>query len=333
MRGFTILLVVMSHVSGFILMQGGTSCYSMSNVFGLFMMPLFFFISGFVMYKARKRWNLPETCLFLKKKITALVLSPMLFMLVMGKVSDSDFVTAMCTVGKGGYWFTFTLFEYFILYIFFHRLVGGVTKSSRVEDLLLLLIGLGVYAFVIGLSGHFNLEYGLLGFWGIQKLLYFMYFIIGTRIRKHFGWFEMLLDKKYSTALLLGLFVTLCLFPEWKSLLGGFYTQTAAIAGVLLVLAIFRHYQYALRKDFRLGCLLQFVGQRTLDIYLIHYFFIFSNLQIIFPNFGTLNTPFAELMLSFVVSVVIVACSLLVSLVLRVNPFVAHMLFGQKYNR
>lgn len=48
LRGLTIILVVFSHVSLFLL---GSNCPS-NDVFLLFRMPLFFFISGYMAYSA-----------------------------------------------------------------------------------------------------------------------------------------------------------------------------------------------------------------------------------------------------------------------------------------
>lgn len=331
MRGFTITLVVMWHVSIFVLMQSGG--YSINLAFALFRMPLFFFVSGFVLYKSGRKWDKTEVCQFLRKKITVQILSPILFMIVFAKVFSEDFLEMLFASSKGGYWFTFTLFEYFVIYILVQKALRLVKSKGLTKDALLLSIGLGMSAAVILANWALGAEaeMGICGLLGLPQSIYFMFFVIGSLVRKHYHKVESILDKKYTVAVLMTAFVVLVLSPGCHSLAGPLYSKTASLVGIFLVLSIFRRYRNELSKATRIGTVLQYVGRRTLDIYLLHYFFVLSNLKAIFPDFGALQSPFVELMLSFVVSVVIIACCLLVSSVLRTSPFMAHFLFGQKY--
>lgn len=78
MRGFTMILVVFSHVqyfgygefiqSVYNFVWGG-SCLIYRDLITLFFMPLFFFISGFVLYKPDVEWNY-VALLFLATKFT-----------------------------------------------------------------------------------------------------------------------------------------------------------------------------------------------------------------------------------------------------------------------
>lgn len=81
-----------------------------------FYMPLFFFISGFVLYKARMEWSLTNSWMFLKGKVSFLLIAPLLFMLAIAQVKGSDMTETLFSNMKGGYWFTFSLFEYFLIY-------------------------------------------------------------------------------------------------------------------------------------------------------------------------------------------------------------------------
>lgn len=331
MRGFTILLVVMSHVSTFILMQSPAGqCYSLNRTFTLFRMPLFFFVSGFVLYKAGRKWNKTETCAFLGKKIPVQILSPLVFMTVIANVFQKNFLWMLYDPWKGGYWFTFTLFEFFVVYILAQQALGLIRNHDGLKDALLLTAGLAASAAIWLFNGHVAAAQS-----DISRLLgsphghYFMYFVIGTLARKYYGTVELLLDKKYTTAMLMTAFFGLCLLPVPS----GWIIAGAGLTGVFLVLSIFRRYRDDLGRAHRAGRVLQFVGRRTLDIYLIHYFFIKSNLTVMFPDFGAMQSPFAEFIVSFLVAVVIIACCLLVSAVIRTSPFMAHFLFGQKYLR
>lgn len=333
MRGFTIILVVMTHVSTFVLMQ--TFGYTINYTFSLFRMPLFFFVSGFVLYKSGRMWNRTEVSQFLKKKIPVQVLSPLIFMMVIAKVFQDDFQSMLFGHFKGGYWFTFTLFEYFVIYILVQQALRLVRNNEWLKDALLLLAGLVVSgAVLLFVKAHRSeIDTGVVGLLGVSQGSYFMFFVIGSLVRKHYKTVEPLLDNKYTVAVLLSAFIILCLFSEWYYVLGTLYTKSAGLIGVFLVLSVFHKYRNELGKTTKVGYVLQYVGRRTLDIYLIHYFFVWSNLKVLFPDFGALQSPFAEFILSFMVAVVIIACSLLVSAVIRTSPLMAHFLFGQKYSK
>ncbi len=344
MRGFTILLVVMWHVSLNVLIPA-QDCYSLNGTFALFRMPLFFFVSGFVLYKAGRKWDISESCQFLRKKVTVQILSPLIFMSVIAIVFKLDLVEMFFDPSKGGYWFTFTLFEYFVAYILVQQVLKLISGYDWLKDAFLLSVGLVVSPAAILLYQLFSSGGGMdvVGLLSVVRGVYFMFFIIGTLVRKHYTTVESLLDKKYTVAVLLVSFVVLCLLLECYDVcrydVCGFdvcrygLSKSAGLIGVFLVLSIFRRYRNELDKTNKVGYVLQYVGRRTLDIYLIHYFIIRSNLKTVLPNFSALQAPFAEFILSFLVAVVIIACCLLVSAVIRTSPFMAHLLFGQKYPR
>ena len=68
MRGFTMILVVAYHVAQMGFMQPVKQSSSMSFLM-LFRMPLFFFVSGFLAYKASLKWDFNTFISLLGKKI------------------------------------------------------------------------------------------------------------------------------------------------------------------------------------------------------------------------------------------------------------------------
>ena len=84
LRGFTMILVVAVHIYSLCFMQGNVEEYDLSynNFFGLFRMPLFFFISGFVFYKSNRLWNLASLNKFFKDKIRVQLFSTSIFFLL-----------------------------------------------------------------------------------------------------------------------------------------------------------------------------------------------------------------------------------------------------------
>ena len=109
-----------------------------------------------------------------------------------------------------------------------------------------------------------------------------------------------------------------------------FFCVLTALSGLLLVLAFFRKNAAVFSGGTVVGRLSQYVGKRTLDIYLLHYYFVFSNLGEVLPDFSLYKEPFSELLVSFAVSIIIIAFCLLISAILRLSPVIAHYGFGQK---
>lgn len=332
MRGFTILLVVMWHVSYFGMGFAGSDTFNVQEyVLVPLRMPLFFFVSGFVMYKATFLWNYSNSAQFLKKKVLVQVISPLIFMVAMSLVKGSDIVSALYDPRKGGYWFTFTLFEYFLIYIFSQQVVMVFKMKSKVDDVFHATVALAIYLLTTWtFVERYSLDDGLTGALGISNLHYYVFFIIGTRCRKHQGMLERLLNTRYFTATVLCVFIVLLLVPSMDRFSSTLYHLLLSISGVLCVYSVFHHYQGQFNSNNKVGKSLIFIGRRTLDIYLLHYFFVYSNLPSVLPNFALLDSPFLEIVVSFVISVIVVVGCLLVSSVLRSSPILAHFLFGQK---
>jgi len=174
------------------------------------------------------------------------------------------------------------------------------------------------------------LHTGVTSLIGVPTWHNFIFFVIGTRIRKFFCEFENLLETKWFVLFSVSIFFLLNLIPQTKMVSSTLWNFLTASTGIVMVFAFFRQYQDAFDNAHRIGRWIQFVGRRTLDIYLIHYFFVFSNMQAVLPNFGQLNSPFLEFILSTIITLLIIGCSLGVSCILRLSPVMAHFLFGQK---
>ena len=78
----------------------------------------------------------------------------------------------------------------------------------------------------------------------------------------------------------------------------------------------------------RIGKALQFIGRRTLDVYLLHYFFV--NNSMAWVKTFNFNSPTIIFIISIATSLVIIGICLLVSKFLRTNDLLGKILFGAK---
>ena len=104
MRGFTMILVVYSHVCSMCL---GDSWMGYNDVFYLFRMPCFFFISGWLFDPLRGTF-----CSVAKHKFMVQIVPTLIFLLLL---APPPLFFSRLGATKGGYWFTFVLFEFFII--------------------------------------------------------------------------------------------------------------------------------------------------------------------------------------------------------------------------
>ena len=78
---------------------------------------------------------------------------------------------------------------------------------------------------------------------------------------------------------------------------------------------------------------LKCIGTRTLDIYLLHYFFLPRFLLAYAPQLSAYDNKLLEFIIALSIALVVVAVCLLVSYLIRLSPFLGHYLFGVKYER
>ncbi len=325
MRGFTMFLVVMCHVSAW-----GLNCDGYSSIFSTFRMPLFFFISGFVFYKVNTLWNWEQTISFLKKKLPVQIISPFLFLVAYIAVNDCNLLDSLVMESKAGYWFTFVLFEFFVIYIILQQIFKFLHIRGVWKDIAFTVVGLAMYILmhhkVIGNSV-------LVTTLCCVNWRYFIFFILGSITKKYFHKFEQLLDHTPLILSCIIIFVGFSIFPV-LDYISVYLTRLAlAISGIVVVFAGFRHYQNIFSKEHAIGRIMQFIGRRTLDIYLLHYFFVFGGISAVFADIPFSEAPFMGFVCSLIISCCVVAFCLFVSQIIRLSPWLAHFLFGQKLSK
>ncbi|MCQ2095451.1 MAG: acyltransferase [Bacteroidaceae bacterium] len=345
MRGFTMILVVAYHVA----LQGfcQTPRLSASMPFWvLFRMPLFFFISGFLAYRRNAQWSFSCLMRMTGKKVRVqLVPTVVFFLAAMLLLHPSDFpgnvVEQIHSPTKGGYWFTLVLLYMFIIYYLFTFIEHRFSRRSFVPVCILWLLSIGIYETAYMPSvfwyafGNKATQKGLLFDTSLfQVMLFFQFFIYGNIVRRYWHRFEKLCSRPGFYLLILGVaffssveFLGLhWLKHEWANL-----SRTIAMYALLtLVFLSFRYYQAHFTKQTRTGRVLQYIGTRTLDIYLLHFLFI-PYLPEVGKYFnGHQHNFLADTTASVAVGFVVIAFCLLTSNILRISPFLKKYLFGRE---
>lgn len=340
MRGFTMLLVVYSHILffGYAGSFIANEVVSFNRLFVAFRMPLFFFISGFILFKKNIIWDFSTCCGFLKKKAKIQLIPTFFFLAIYIFIFDFSIYDSVVDPFKIGYWFTLALFEYFVLYILFRYVCHKLGKEDG-SDICLL-----IYAFLVlgvtptGLMLIHCYDPLICNVLGVSQMKYFLFFALGTLVRKHFDKVQKMLDNGKVTALFILLFflivfVVLHYGYEKKIFFKDLYFIFSGAMGLMLVFAFFRKYQNSFTQNTKLGRILQYIGRRTLDIYLLHYFFLPRNLKSFGQFFAENTNPTLEFFVSMAFAIVVVAICLLMSNIIRISPILGHYLFGVRLEK
>ncbi len=351
MRGFTMLLVVAYHVGQFSFGMSLKQSASMPFLV-LVRMPLFFFVSGFLAYSARATWQGGSALRAIGRKARVQLLPTAVFMglfVVLMKSASWDTLLAVLRLPtKGGYWFTYALFLMFLFYYMAEAILAKLgTLSSRFAHrfnasfvplcgmLVLWLASLFWYETAY-LPAHF--QYLKQPFWRwsslVQVALYFHFFLFGNLVRRRWAQVQRVFDAPWFFPVVCGVAVLCCgealkwhnLRMAWANL-----PRTVAMYALLLMVVMaFRHYGRFFSQATRVGRALQYVGCRTLDIYLLHFFFL-PRLPMVGQWLDKVRPGFVtEQVLTLGVAAFVVAACCIVSHFMRVSPVLRYYLFGRR---
>ena len=345
LRGFTMLMVVTNHVYG---MSFATNTkYSMfMSLCLLFRMPLFFFISGFLAWRPAFTWQPGQTASLVAKKFRVQVIPTLVFMTAYIALSGRHFwptmETSWASPMKAGYWFTLVLLEMFLIY---YALCYLCSRIERLRPGVTSWVLAGVWAVALfafctlympGIFSWYKAEWAQ---WTsiTEVARFFQFFLLGNLCSRHWNGVQRLLDSRWFFPLLIAVaFLGAGDYLRWHNLRlywANLPRTLAMYSLVLITVAFFRHYRDWFSKDSRVGAALQYIGVRTLDVYLLHYFFL-PKLPSVGKWFTSNSHNFVlEGTAAFALAVLVVAFALLTSHVLRVSPLLKKWLFGREDRR
>ena len=333
MRGFTMILVVFAHVCHFCF---GDSRMGYNAIFILFRLPCFFMLSGWLFEPVSKNAFLTVA----RHKAMVQLLPTFIFLILLAP--PPEFFHQLGAL-KGGYWFTFVLFEFFILYMVIVRIGKHWTP---------------ILAFVITIASFFYARYydslksssegfqllmiDMLGFLSVTTWRLFIFFYIGTWMRRHFDAFIRWTNKPIVILLISAAFFLIASTSHKDNLwFEMFRYYVGGITGMIMIFTLFRllytssifhlpssiiHFPSSIIHH--PSSILKFVGTRTLDIYLLHYFFLPRFLMEYAPQLQAYDSRLLEFVVIMALSLIILVLCLITSYVIRLSPFLGHYLFG-----
>ena len=340
MRGFTMILVVYSHICS---MCFGDAWMGWNDVFFLFRLPCFFFISGWLFENAAphsdhgsekigRQWDIITIKQTICHKFMVQIVPTVIFLLIL---APPPLFFSRLGATKGGYWFTFLLFIFFVLHIFLSWLTKKM--SARKQEVVMLLLAILILVASCFYEAN-HLRYfsqmgwgtNLMGFLSFRLWRFYLFFYLGTLVKRHFAVFIQWTNKPWLMALIVIGFVVIALQPHSDDAITQYLIfSIGGILGMTLVFTLFRQLSIF---NFQFSTL-RFVGTRTLDIYLLHYFFLPRFLLPYTDQLQAYDSKLIEFLVAMSLALVVVGICLLVSYIIRLSPFLGHYLFGAKYDK
>ena len=231
-----------------------------------FNMPLFFFVSGFLAYKCSMSFK--EVVRKIKQKFIYLIVPTIVFKLFYDLATHGD-ISNIINEGFKEYWFTISLFECFLVYYLLYM----VCKNDTLRIFALLLIAIIGVGF---LSIFCDAGPQLIDFNHLTK--YFQFFVLGVIAMRYKTRFLKLMCNEYSKAASLLLFFVLLFLMDYEIRPTSVYHLLRDIVlrylGTFVVVSFFISHASWFNKQSKINSIIMSIGQKSLAIYLLQYFFL-----------------------------------------------------------
>lgn len=317
LKGLCMLIVVDGHI----MTGNGFETYgSMSQqLLYAFVLPAFFFVSGFLAYK--KSMTAKDVWTNISRKFTYLVIPALVFLLVSNMIKHQN-PLGILTYGMRGYWFPVVLFECFLIYY----LSVLVIKNDKLRFALLLVLSVGGFMVTSVIK---NFGPAIFDLHRLSKL--FQFFAVGLLAKKYNEKYELLMQNEIvKAASLLTFFITLFLTTyHMNPLLHQFLRdEVMRYAGTIAVVSLFVCNEEAFKRESKIISFLNYVGRNSFAIFLLHYFFVpqFHPRPEWFENLNMTTVHLFSLLYALVVTGI---CAIFIKL-LSNSKFIRKYALGQK---
>lgn len=347
LRALAILFIVFGHLPMYAYGEMHGELISVRSFTSMVQIPLFFFISGFLYstkWIRRDNNRVTQCCgnrigggkIFYLYSLSKRLLIPMLVWGIIYCIWQKiSFMQAIVDMYKAGYWFTFTLFEFYIMQMVLELITKRFEMTNRNSKYILMGLGISVvsYLFLIpSVTYSLGIFSGLLG---LTQVHYYFFFFLGILVRTYHYDFMMWKYKEQVmtgiTLLFVGLAVNYWIIDVqfnglWFHAMWTLFQMTS----VLLLFALFYRSRNFFAGDRKISVVMSYIGRRTLDIYLLHYFLLPKDLHLFGSYFVTHEAIVVETLFAGVVTLAIVAVCVACSDLLRSSKTVESWLLGGK---
>lgn len=258
MRGMTMILVVYSHVIVYSYKIDDGSF--LNFLFLMFRMPLFFFISGFLAYTF---FDLERFKKKFKKRLFG-QLTPTFVMLALYEIwiNKTDF-SGFSTNYKHGYWFTIVVFILFFFFACISVCLDKLKTKRYIKATVFLLTAIGL-----------SLAYYRIPSFTESSICKALSLPLAASYAPFysFGMLSKMFYEKYKFFITNSWIITGNIFAFIIVYLSPIPDLICSFFAILVIHAMFHHYQGYFSEDTKIGRSLSYIGKNTISIYFFHYF-------------------------------------------------------------
>ena len=228
---------------------------------------------------------------------------------------------------KAGYWFTITLFEFFLI-VDMLRLMA--CKSQKLFKVLLIGACFVCYGLSMPTVQRMYGDIVIAHILGIAQWKYFIFFVLGMFV-KHNA--EMIYSDKGGVAIVIAFLIVYAANAigdfQLNGLLYNINLLLKEISIVLLAYYVFYTYRSKLSSQTRVGRCLSKIGTNTLEIYLIHYFVLPRNLNLLVDYSDLERNSLIAFLFLLVVTLGVVVVVYAVKVVLQCNVCIRRLMWNK----
>ena len=245
--------------------------------------------------------------------------------------------TMLIDVWKGGYWFMLTLFEYMVAQTIVECLTNATGSERTGRRYAATLIAMAAVLYLLSIDRVVSHDGIVNQTLQLSKLRYFVYFAAGRLVRIHMQQLLQWKGRQIAVTVIIVAFIVLAI-GSWGGVGIGtgsgpwFYIRIVAfeMTAVLSFFFIFYRHRAWFAADKPLPRTLSLVGQRTLEIYLMHYFLLPNDLQFLGRFFSQHHAMVIEILIVGTITITIAALCMLVGEMIRSSSFLHHWMLGGK---
>ena len=319
LKCFAILLVIEGHVRT-LGMHIKTGDILSGLMFYTFDLPIFFFISGYLAYKSQLCFS--EAWKNIRKKFVMLLIPAVVVCAAYHLLNHEDLLYPLYH-GFGKYWFTIALFECFLIY--YSLLV--IIKSEKLR--LYLIIALSLLGLVL-LSKYSVFGPPILDLNHLCK--YYWFFAFGLIAKEYSRSYNRMINNETVKGIAISAFFLILFSIDYqlypKPILYFLRDIVLRVLGTGIMVSLFYTYACKMEQKRKVGKIIIEIGQKSLPIYLLQYFFIpdFSA----FPEWiGGLDT-FTIHIIAVIYTIFITVACLCIIYLLELSSILRKYVLGQK---
>lgn len=309
LKGFAIFMVIVGHVELSIL----KSPTIITAIVSLLHIPIFMFISGYLLYNSLQKRQ--QFKIFVLDKLKRLMVPFVSFIIIYSLLFNIDIQRLLFSEYKYGFWFTLTLFTIMLIV----TIINGIIKNNKNPLIFLLCFG-GFYIFICFIHFYVTLTYKVDSLLSLSQLIYYYpVFVFGFMLGKYDELYNVLFNNNLIISLSAFVFVICIIFKWFLKYDSLFLLLVSGVSGVIIFNYIFKRNNFSKTFNF----LFYRFGKYSLDIYMIHFFYIalFNNLV----DFGV----FPTYIVLFVMPVVLLLAAYYTGLIIQKIKLINIVLWGK----